>query len=166
MLGRVFAALQNSNVPIRWPSWNHPTFWARPLTKTLAIPLNPSSRWSDVLSVTGLNGYTGLVTGYTATAFQSAALADVRFRLTYKGRLISTIDFVSSVERNRESATLFPTFPQATFFPVETEQDALTIQAINDGAFQQMVLCGFFGYYYDNQNQAEKGNLEGMTDAI
>lgn len=163
-LERMFRVLQNSNVPMRRPSWNDPTFWSRPLVKTIGIPLNAGT-WTDVLQLDGRSGYTAFVNGYTATTLDAAAIAQVRFRLLYNGRFLSTIDFVSDVERNRESATLFPTFPQETFFLIETPRDNLRIQAINDGTFQQMVLCGFFGWYYDNKNQAERGNLEGLTDA-
>lgn len=164
-LDSIVKAMRSSNVPVRRPSWNNPTFWSKSLTRTLAIPLEPSTSWSTVLEVKGLNGYTGIVEGYTATSFSPAAIADVEFRLAYKGALIPTVDFVSDVERNRESATLFPTFPQSTYFILDNDQSSLWIQARNNGAVQQMILCGFFGWYFDSQNQTERTTLEGMTDA-
>ncbi len=164
-LDSIVKAMRSSNVPVRRPSWNEPTFWSRSLTKTLPIPLAPSTSWSTILTVEGLSGYTGIVEGYTATPFAPAAIAAVDFRLAYNGALIPSVDFVSNVERNRETPTLFPTFQQDTYFILDNPQTSLWIQARNNSAVQQMILCGFFGWYFDNMNQAERGTLEGMTDA-
>ncbi len=161
----VLRAMRDSNVPLRRPSFSNPTFWSRPLISTIAVPLAADTVWSDILTVNGLSGYSGMVTGYVATAYGDTSLAATRFRIIYNGSHVDTVDFVSSVERNRESATLFPTFPQATFFNLLSDKDSLTIQAINDGTFQQLVLCAFYGWYYDNSNQAERGSLGELTDA-
>ncbi len=157
--------LRNSNVPLRRPSWTQPTFWSRPLIRTIMIPVEASSSWSTILAVSGLNGYSAVVTGYVATPLGDASLSQVRFRFVYQGRLVSSMSLgASAFEHNRESPTLFPTFPQSTAFICERVDTTLSIQAINDGVFQQPVLCAFYGYYYDNMNQAEKSDIEGVTD--
>ncbi len=165
LLGPLFSALQNSNIPVRRPSWNDPTFWSRPLVETVAIPLNASASWSTILTAKGRSGYTGRVAGYVATTLTAATLASVQFRFVYNGKLLPNVDIESSVEWNRESATLFPTFPRKLFMLLENPDSYLSIQAMNTGIFQQMLLCAFYGWYYDNMNQAEKSRLEGMTDA-
>jgi hypothetical protein len=164
-LGKMFAALQNSNVPFRRPSWNDPSWWSRPLNSTIIIPLSGGSAWSDILTIRGRNNYGARVTGYVATTYGAADVADVDFRFVYNGALISTIDFVSTVERNRETPTMFPTFPQKFFFLLNLQTDVLTIQAKNNGTYQQLLMCAFYGYYFDNKNQAERSTMEGMTDA-
>ncbi len=165
ILETMFAALQNSNVPIRRPSWNDPTFWSRPLNTTIAIPLNASATWTNILTVRGRNSYTGRVTGYVATTFNPASIALVEFRFVFNGKLMPNVQLTPNVERNRQTPTLFPTFLQNIFMLLENPDDQLTIQAMNTGVFQQLVLCAFYGWYYDNMNQAEKSTLEGLTDA-
>lgn len=161
----IVKAMRGSNVPVRRPSWNLPTFWSRSLTKTVAIPLDASSSWSTILEVTGLNAYTGVVTGYTATAFAPADIANVEFRIAQNGALVPSVSLASGVETNRESGAQFPTFPRSIYFLLQKPTDSLWIQARNNGTLQQMVLCGVFGWYFDNANQAEIGTLEGLTDA-
>ncbi len=164
-LDSIVQAMRSSNIPVRRPSWNDPTFWSRPLTKTVIIPLSTDTAFSTVLEVRGLNGYTGVVTGYVATSYTPMDLSSVDFRLAYKGALIPTVELASGVERNRESGTQFPTFPQQTFFILDNDQSTLWIQARNNNVLQQTLLLSVYGWYFDNQNQAERGTLEGMTDA-
>ncbi len=157
--------LRDSNVPLRRPSWTDPTFWSRPLIKTVVIPIEASTSWTTVLTVDGLVNYSARITGYTAAPQGDAALSQVRFRFIYRGRLLDNVSFgANAFEHNRENALLFPTFPQKMFFLCERPGTPLSIQVINDGVFQQTVLCAFYGYYYDNSNQAEKNDLEGVTD--
>ncbi len=157
--------LRNSNIPMRLPSWSNPTFWSRPLIETKMLPIEASSSWQDIVSVAGLNNYSGAITGFTATPLGDASLSQVSFRFVYQGKLLSQISLgAPTFENNRQNALLFPTFPQSLYMIVERPDTILKIQALNSGVFQQTVLCAFFGYYYDNSNQAEKNDLEGLTD--
>ncbi len=156
-------ALPDSNLPWRQPSFNDPTFWSKPLVKTAIQPLDAGSGWTNILTLISKDIFTALVNGYVATTFGDAALSDVEFRFVYNNRLVSSTSILPNAEHHKLSSTSFPCIPQSTFFTVR-ETDRLQIQARNTNAAARMVICAFYGWYFDDNNPSEKNMREGLTD--
>jgi hypothetical protein len=156
-------ALPDSNLPWRQPSFNLPTFWSKPLVNTIIRPVDYSTRWTNMITLVGKDIFTALVNGYVATTFGDTSLSDVEFRFVYNNRLVSSTSILTNAEHNKTSPTSFPCVAQKTFFTVRFN-DRLQIQARNLNVASRMVICALYGWYFDDNNPAEKGMREGLTD--
>lgn len=154
--------LPKSNLPVRRPSYNKPTFWSRPVVVTKIEPV-AAGGWVDFLSLTGIPSYAQVVNKYVADAFGDNALSGLEFRMVFDGLLPPNFSILAGAEHHKQPVTSFPLVPQNTFFIIEPT-DTLTLQVRNTGVFQQLVCAAFYGYTYET-NTNEKNWREGMTDA-
>ncbi len=160
--GTVVRMLPRSNVPVRRPSYNDHTFWSRPLVQTKIEPV-AAGGWVNFLRLPGILNYVYVVDQYVADSFGDNALSGLEFRFVFNGTLPPEFSILAGAEHHKQPVTLFPMVPQDTFFLV-SQTDELIIQVRNNGVFQQLVCCAFYGYAY-NTYMTEKNWREGMTDA-
>lgn len=158
----IVRALPTSNMPVRRPSFNDPTFWSRPLVLTKIEPV-AAGGWVDFLVLPGILNYVYVVNKYVADSFGDNALSGLEFRLVFDGTIPPNFSILPGAEHHKQPVTAFPLVPQKTFFLVE-ENDNLILQVRNTGVFQQLVCCAFYGYAY-NTYMTEKNWREGVTDA-
>jgi hypothetical protein len=162
ILGALQAALRNSNLPVRRPSNEQPTFWSYPLCLTKIQPV-PLQDWTNFLFLPGLKGNTYRVSSYVATTFGDQTISGVQFRFLFNGTLPPNMTLANGVDHNKTSSTSFPVVPQGTCFLVE-EKDSLIIQVKSTNVFQQMACAALLGWRYDNPNSVDKTARSVITD--
>lgn len=154
-------ALPTSNLPIRRPSFNDPTFWSRPIVKTKIEPLLAGT-WVNFLEVQGAANYGVVIDKYVADSFGDNVLSNLEFRLIFGGTIPSNFSIVPGWEHHKPTPSSYPMVPQNTYFILETN-DKLILQVRNTGVAQQLVTAAFFGYAF-NTYTTEKGFRQGLTD--
>lgn len=152
--------LRSSNMPMRRPSHDQPTFWSLPLTPTKIEPL-AAGTWVNFLTLEGTPGFLKRVAAYVATTFGDQTISGVEFRFLFNGTLAPNMTLANDVDHNKISSTTFPAVFQRTFFLVG-DKDKLILQARNTGVFQQLVCAAFFGWLFDNADGPDK-NVHAVT---
>ena len=84
-LGGFLLAWKNSNLQVRRPSWNRPTFWSRSLTSQLARPVPAGTPMSNFLSISGLLNYVAVVDQLVMTIVGPMTGAGIRFEIDVNG---------------------------------------------------------------------------------
>ncbi len=154
--------LPTSNLPVRRPSYNRPTFWSRPVIETKIEPV-AAGTWIDFLVLTGIPSFAQVVTQYVADSFGDNALSNLEFRMVFDGLIPPNFSILAGAEHHKQPVTAFPLVPQETFFIIEPT-DRLVLQVRNTGVVQQLVCAAFYGYTYQSDFN-EKTWREGITDA-
>jgi hypothetical protein len=163
IFGVVEEALRSSNLPIRRPSNEQPTFWDYPICPSRIEPVSAAAGWVDFLTIKGLIGTTHRVSGYVATGFGDATLSGLEFRFLFNGTLAPNMDLGVGIEQNKITPSTFPCVRQSTCFLVE-ESDSLVLQVRNTGVFQQLVCAYLTGWRYNNRSAPDKGAMAVITD--
>jgi len=163
-LGGLMIALQRSNVQMRRPSWNDPTFWSRCLTKQLARPLPAGSPMQTMLTVKGLLNYVAIIDQLTMTVVGPTAGTGIRFQVLLNGGPVPFTNYPSGIELNKDAPTVYPVIPRPWYLPV-LETDTIEIQAENLGGLQRTVLVGAYGWYYSTVDATTTAGDNGITDS-
>lgn len=163
-LGGLMIAWQRSNLQLRRPSWNRPTFWSRCLTQQIARPLPAGSAMQTFLTVKGLLGYIAVVDQLVMTIVGPMAGSGIRFQVLMNGAPVPFTQYPVNVELGKEGSTTYPVIPRPWYLPV-LETDTLEIQAENTGPLQRTVLAGTYGWYYSTIDSTSTQTDKGVTDA-
>ena len=163
-LGGLFLALQGSNVQVRRPSWNRPTFWSRSLTKQLARPLPAGSPMQTMLTIKGLANYVAVIDRLVMTVVGPLTGTGIRFQVLLDGGRVPATNYPANVDLNKEGPTTYPVIPRPWYLPV-LETQTVEIQVENLGGLQRTVLLGAYGWYYSTVDATNVGVDHGVTDA-
>lgn len=155
-------AWQKSNLPLRRPSWNRPTFWSRTVTKQIARPVAAGTAMADFLSVSGLPGYVAVVDRLTMTAV--GAPTDIQFQVVVNGAPVPATSYPVGIELNKTASTTYPAIPREFYYPV-LETETLTVRVANLGALQRTILVGIYGWFYSTVDATDFRSDNGVTDA-
>lgn len=150
VVGAVIASLQGSNLPIREPSWTAPSFWSRPLFKTVFLPVPANSGWVSALTVSGQPGYIAMVSHFTATSVGDILVSGLQFRIRLDGSPLpaSAVNIAPGVEISKAGPNEYPLVPRKLFQPVLQGQ-TLTIEVNNPTGLQRVALASFNGWFFD-----------------
>lgn len=155
-------AWQKSNLPLRRPSWNRPTFWSRTVTQQIARPVPAGTAMADFLSVSGLPGYVAIVDRLVMTAV--GPTTGLEFEVAVNGNRVPATNYPAGVDLNKAGPTTYPTLPRKFYQPV-LSTETLTIRVANTGGLQRTVLAGIYGWFYATVDATDFGADNGVTDA-
>lgn len=163
-LGGFFLALQGSNVQMRLPSWNDPTFWSRSLTKQLARPIPAGTPMTTFLTIKGLLNYVAIIDQLVMTVVGPTAGTGIRFRVLLDGAPVPATTYPANIDLNKEAPTVYPVIPRPWYLPV-LETQTVEIQVENLGGLQRTVLVAAYGWYYSTVDATSVAVDHGVTDA-
>lgn len=164
-VGGMMTGLAGSNFPLRRPSHTNPSFWSRPLMRTLMRPVPAGQDWTDLVVVQGLSQYIAVVRYYVATSQGDIAVAGLQFRMLLNGSPVTGVTIGAGVEVSKEGPNTYPVIPRLIFQPV-LETQTLQLQVKNPTALQRNAIGGFWGWYYEARDSTVfGGNSDDVTDA-
>lgn len=164
-IAAICKALRGSNLQVRQPTYNYPSFWSRPIyaTKYLTVPGN--SGWQSLIIVAGLPQYVGILRQYVATSLGNLAASGLAFRFLINGQPDTNIQLTQGVEFNKDAANSYPIIPRNFFLPVnETQRVELQVQ--NTGGVQQVAIGLLAGWYMDSRDSTVTSNDNAMVDGV
>lgn len=164
-LAAICKAMRGSNLQVRQPSYNYPSFWSRPIYKTKYLALPPNQGWQTLVLVTGLPQYVGILRQFVATSLGDVATSGLLFRMLINGIPSQDVQFAAGVEFNKESAGSYPIIPRDFFLPVN-ETQRVEIQAWNPTAIQQIAIGMLAGWYIDARDSTVTSNDNAMVDGV
>lgn len=162
-LGGLLLALQGSNVQMRRPSWNRPTFWSRCLAKQIARPVAAGTAMTTLLTVEGLPNYVAVVDRIVMTVVGPTAGTGIRFQALIDGGLVPNTQYPADIELNKEGPTTYPVESRSWYLPVLQTQE-LELQVENLGGLQRTVLMAAYGWYYATVDATSVAADNGVTD--
>ena len=163
-LGGFLLAWQNSNLQVRRPSWNRPTFWSRSLTSQLARPVPAGTPMTDFLSISGLLNYVAVVDQLVMTIVGPMAGSGIRFEIDVNGSPVPATRYPANIELSKKGPTTYPVVPRPWYLPI-LETQTMNIRVENLGALQRTVLVAAYGWYYSTVDATNIGVDNGVTDA-
>jgi hypothetical protein len=164
-LAAICKALRGSNLQVRQPSYNYPSFWSRPIYKTNYLAVPPNAPWRTLVLVTGLPQYVGILRQFVATSLGSVALTGLRFRFLVNGQPDSNIQLLPGVEYNKDGGNSYPIIPRNFFLPVN-ETQRVEIQVENPTNVQQIAIGLLAGWYMDSMDSTVTANSNAMVDGV
>ncbi len=164
-LAAICKAMRGSNLQVRQPSYNYPSFWSRPIYKTNYLAVAPNTGWQTLVLVTGLPQYVGILRQFVATTLGSVAASGLQFRFVINGIPSQDIQLSAGVEFNKDGANSYPIIPRNFFLPVN-ETQRVEIQVWNPTAVQQIAIGLLAGWFIDARDSTVTSNDNAMVDGV
>lgn len=159
----VLQSLRDGSVlPLRRPSYQEPTFWTRPLTRTALEVLAPTATWVPIITLTPPPQYVHLIQAISFATLEPLASPGVEFRLQLQGSEYPNVTYPPGIDICKPAT--WPPLEQRPFSQAVPENFQFTLEARNLGVLPRMVLAGIYGWTYPTV-EIELGRMQGITDA-
>lgn len=144
---------KEGSVPLQRPSWQSPSYYGRPLTRTKARCVSRmQTEWTDFLVAEGIDTYKTVVTSFIAETYQDRPQTGIDFRLLVNDGIIDSVNIYDTrVSLNKNPETTYP-LNKRKIHLVLSSSDRLRLQVRNSIFWDVFVFAGLFGYYLNDED--------------
>lgn len=171
-LSALLQKFKEGSVPLQRPSWQSPSYYGRPLTRTKARCVSRmQTEWTDFLTAEPITTYRTVVTSFIAETYQDRPSTGIDFRFLINDRIIDNVNiFDTRVSLNKNPETTYP-LNKRQIHLVLTSRERLRLQVRNSIFWDVFVFGGIFGYYLNDEDAASNQEpsaflRRGDTDAV
>jgi len=163
-LAAICKAMRGSNLQVRRPSYTYPSYWTRPVFRTVYRPVNANTDWSRLVAVSGKPQYVAILRQFVATSLGSIAIAGLEFRILKNGLALDIV-LTPGIEFNKDGPNTYPIIPRDFFLPVN-ETETVEIQVRNPTALQAIAIGMLAGWEIDSRDSTVTSNSNAMVDGV
>lgn len=152
-LGAFLAKLKEGSIPLQRPSWQSPSYYGRPLTRTKARCVSRmQTDWTDFLVAEPIDTYKTVVQSFIAETYQERPQTGIEFRFMVNDIILTDVQIYNTKRSlNKDPETVFP-LSKRTIHLVLESTDRLRLQVRNTVFWDIFVFGGIFGYYLNDED--------------
>ena len=144
---------KEGSVPLQRPSWQSPSYYGRPLTRTKARCVSRmQTDWTDFLVAEPIDTYKTVVTSFITETYQDRPQTGIDFRFLINDGLVNDVNIYDTrVSLNKDPSTVYP-LNKRRIHLVLSSNDRLRLQVRNSLFWDTFVFAGLFGYYLNDED--------------